>query len=116
MSAQSDMTSALNAVEAAAQQLATALVNYNAAYKIAAQATYAAETNPGRAFQNVQDLDHAVGPGRLARLANGRLIALGAETVIAQPHAVAGPADVTWLLDAIQRHVPVDAAAAVAAG
>ena len=111
MSAQTDMAAAVNAVEAAAQQLATAYPNNKTAHKTAAQAVYAAEPDPESANQDVQGLAHVVGPQRVARLANGRLVALGAEAVVTEARSVAGPGDVTWLLDQIQHHVPATAEA-----
>ena len=107
MSAQTDMVAAVNAAEAAAQQLAAAYVAYTSAYRLASQQVYSA-TPDARASTAVAELEGNVGPHRIAQFTHGRLIALGAAPVVVQPGAPApsGPEWVAWLTNQIQHHVP----------
>jgi len=73
--------------------LAAAFVAYQTAYRAAAQAVHDATPGP-RGLQDGADLEHAVGPERVALFLYQRLIALGAERVVVQPGALA-PADAT---------------------
>ena len=107
MVAETDIVAAVTAAEAAAVQLAQAYIDYVAAYQVAAQQAYTA-TNGPRAPQAVADLEHAIGPHRVAQFANARLVALGAAPVAAPAGAVTptGAEWVAWLTDQIQAHVP----------
>ena len=113
MSAQSDMIAAVNAAETAAVALAAAYTDYLAAYRVAANHVYAAGTAE-RAVQDMQDLEHAVGPERVAQFAAARLLALGAVRIIEQPGTIvpAGPEWASWLIAQIEHAVPAAAAAA----
>ena len=111
MSAQDDMIAAVNAAEAAMQELAAAYSSYLAGYRAAAQAVSTGDSR----MQAVAELDHHVGPERLAQLAHGRMVALGAErVVVAGGLTPAGPEWVAWFTSQIQAHVP-EAAGALAA-
>ena len=64
-------------------------------------------TNDLRAPQAVADLEHAIGPHRVAQFANARLVALGAGPVAAPPAAVGptGAECVAWLTEQIEHNV-----------
>ena len=108
MSASDDMVAAVNAAEAAAQQLAQAYRDYTTGYRAAAQAVYASDPRT----QAVSELEQSIGPHRLAQFAHARLVALGAELVVVAHQGgltPAGPEWVSWLTGQIQAHVPEEA-------
>jgi len=84
MSAQSDMIQAVNDAEAAVTALAAAYNAYRAAYKSAATATSGIQSGTPRSVTDVAELEHACGPERVAQFTHGRLVALGAERIVAQ--------------------------------
>ena len=77
MSTESDMIAAVNAGEAAAQQLAQAYTSYVAGYKSAASAVYAAAPD-ARASTATSELEGAVGAHLFAQNVASRLVALNA--------------------------------------
>ena len=105
MSATTDaMTQAVTAADAAAQALAQAIATYTAGYRTAASAL---PSSTPRGAQDVADLEHAVGPERLAGTIAQRLVALGATRVLAQAAgSAAGPESTAWLIAQIEAHVP----------
>ena len=75
-----------------------------AGYRTAASAL---PSSTPRGAQDVADLEHAVGPERLAVTIAQRLVALGATRVLAQAAgSAAGPESTAWLIAQIEAHVP----------
>jgi hypothetical protein len=110
MGAQHDMIAA-NAAETAAVQLATAYANYLGRVHVRGGS---GRQRPGRraGLQDVADLEGAVGPGRFAQGLHGRLLALGAGTVLSPPGSgPVGPEWTTWITGQIEAHVPAVAGA-----